>query len=111
MKRTCLLIATVLIGACGCASIKSAFEHEDEKEIPLADVPAEAIQAAQAAVVGIALTEASVEGEEGQTIYDLEGTADGTEYEIEVTADGKVLEVEQKGGDADDDEDEDDEDD
>ncbi|UCD48948.1 MAG: hypothetical protein JSW27_15595 [Phycisphaerales bacterium] len=107
MKRTYLLIAMLLACALGCASIKSIFERDDEKEIALSDVPVEAVQAAQAAVVGITLTEASVEEEDGKTIYDLEGTADGTEYEIEVTADGEVLEVEKEGQDTDDDDDHD----
>jgi len=105
MKRSSLVIAALLMCALGCASLESAFEREDEKEIPLAEVPAEAVQAAQAAVPGITLTEASVEEEDGQMVYDLEGTVDGAEYEIEVAADGKVLEVEQEGDEDDDDDD------
>jgi uncharacterized membrane protein YkoI len=103
MKCSDLLIAALLTCALGCASIQSVFEHEDEKEVPLSQVPVEAVQAAQNAVAGITLTEASVEEEDGQTVYDLEGTANGTEYEIEVTAAGKVLEVEDEDGDDDDD--------
>ena len=110
MKRSCLLIAVLLMCVFGCASIRSAFEREDEKDIALSDVPAEVVQAAQAAVAGITLTEASVEEEEGQVVYDLEGTANGTEYAIEVTADGKVLEVEEDE-DADDNDGEDEDDD
>ena len=108
MKGSSLLIVVLLTCALGCASLQSVFEREDEQEIPLSEVPAEAVEAAQAAVPGITLTGASVEEEDGQTIYDLEGTADGTEYGIEVTADGKVLEVEEEGDDADDDEDDED---
>ena len=67
---------------------------ENDKEIPLSQVPKEAVEAAQRAVEGITLKEAEVE-EDGRTVYELEGTANGTEYEIEVTADGKVLEVKQ----------------
>jgi uncharacterized membrane protein YkoI len=69
---------------------------ESEKEIPLAQVPDAAIAAAKSAVDGIALKEAEVEDEDGQTIYILEGVAGGQEYEIEVTGEGKVLEVEQQ---------------
>ena len=90
-------IVTVMILACtlGCASLESMFENE--KEIPLSEVPSQALEAAKGAVEGITLTEAEVEAEDGTTVYDLEGTANGTEYQIEVTADGKVLEVEKEG--------------
>ena len=65
-----------------------------EQSIPLVDVPAAAIAAAEAAVEGLQITSAEVEVERGETVYEIEGTADGTEYEVEVTADGQVLEVE-----------------
>lgn len=89
-------IVIVFVSTCimGCASLESMFE--DEKEIPLSEVPKAAVAAAQQAVENITLTEAEVEEEDGQTVYILEGTADGIEYEIEVTADGKVLETEQE---------------
>ncbi|MHC4911999.1 MAG: PepSY domain-containing protein [Planctomycetota bacterium] len=105
MRTFHFVIGLVLICTMGCASLEST--HEEEKEIPLSQVPAEAVEAAQQAVAGITLTEAEVEEEDGCTVYELEGTADGIEYEIEVTADGKVLEVEQE--DEDDEEDDDDE--
>ncbi|MHC4487479.1 MAG: PepSY domain-containing protein [Planctomycetota bacterium] len=105
MRTFYLVITLVLTCTIGCASFESA--HEDEKEIPLSQVPAEAMEAAQQAVAGITLTEAEVEQEDGCTVYELEGTANGIEYEIEVTADGKVLEVERQ--DQDDEEDDDDE--
>jgi uncharacterized membrane protein YkoI len=79
---------------------------ENDKEVPLSEVPAPAIEAAQGAVEGITLTEADVETEDGRTVYDIEGTANGKEYTIEVTPEGEVLEVE---GETEDDDDEDDE--
>jgi uncharacterized membrane protein YkoI len=103
MRPFYFVITLVLTCTLGCASLEST--HEDEKEIPLSQVPAEALQAAQQAVAGITLTEAEVEEEDGCTVYELEGTANAIEYEIEVTADGKVLEVEQE--DQDDEEDKD----
>lgn len=109
MKAWYLVMAVLLTCAMGCAVLD--FDSEDEQEIPLSDVPAEALQAAQGAVDGITLTEAEVEEEDGQTVYEIEGTADGTEYEIEVTADGKVLEVAQEGQDDDEDDDDDDDED
>jgi len=78
-------------------------DEDDEKEIPLSEVPAEALKAAQGAVDGITITEAEVEEEDGQTVYVLEGKANGKEYEIEVTPEGKVLEVEEETEDGDDD--------
>ena len=66
-----------------------------EEDIDLADVPNHVMAAAMAAVAGIEITEAEIEEEDGQTIYELEGEANGTEYEIEVAADGTVLEVEE----------------
>ena len=66
-----------------------------DEEIDLSEVPTAAMEAAMAAVEGIRITEAEVEVEDGQTVYELEGKANGVEYEIEVSADGKVLEVEE----------------
>jgi hypothetical protein len=104
MRPFCFVIVLALTCTIGCASLESA--HEDENQIPLSQVPAEAVQAAQRAVPGITLTEAEVEEEDGCTVYELEGTADAIEYEIEVTADGKVLEVEQEDEDDEEDDDE-----
>ena len=80
VSTTCLLASSAL--------------WAQEESIPLADVPAAAIAAAEAAVEGLQIASAEVEVERGQTVYELEGTVDGTEYEIEVTADGQVLELE-----------------
>ncbi len=82
----CLVFTTCLI--------VSSTLWAQEQSIPLADVPAAAIAAADAAVEGLQITSAEVEVERGQTVYELEGTVDGTEYEVEVSADGQVLEVE-----------------
>jgi uncharacterized membrane protein YkoI len=84
---------TLICGA-GCASLDDLFENE--KEVPLSEVPAAAVEAAKGAVEGISLTEATVEEEDGQTVYDIEGSANGKEYAIEVTAEGEVLEVEEE---------------
>ena len=91
--RTWTIIVFLLIFVSGCASHKSMCE--DEKEIPLSDVPVVAADAARQAVQNITLKEAEVE-KEGLMVYVLEGEADGKEYEIEVTADGEVIEVEQE---------------
>ena len=106
MKLLTFVIVVALTCTLGCASLESMFE--DEKEIPLSQVPEAAVEAGQQAVENITLTEAELEEEDGQTVYILEGTADGIEYEIEVTADGKILEVEQEDEDGDDEDGDDD---
>ncbi len=73
--------------------ITSSTLWAQEQSTPLADVPAAAIAAAEAAVEGLQITSAAVEVERGQTVYGLEGSVDGTEDEVEVTADGRVPEV------------------
>ncbi|UCC97878.1 MAG: PepSY domain-containing protein [Phycisphaerales bacterium] len=94
MRTWYLVIGLMLVFLAGCATLESMFE--DEKEIPLAQVPDAVVTAAKGAVDGITLKEAEIEDEDGQTVYILEGVANGQEYEIEVSAEGKVLEVEQE---------------
>jgi len=84
----------VVVGMAGCATVDDLFEKE--QEIALSEVPAPVIAAAEGAVKGIVLTEAEVEEEDGQTVYELEGTVAGKTYEIEVSSEGKVLEIEQE---------------
>jgi hypothetical protein len=97
MRTWYLVLGLVLICGLGCACLDELFEKE--KEVPLSDVPQEALKAAQGAIDGITITEAEMEKEDGQTIYVFEGESNGKEYEIEVTPEGKVLETEEKTGD------------
>jgi hypothetical protein len=106
MRTWFFVFGLVLICGLGCASLEDMFEKE--KDVPLSDVPAEALKAAQGAVDGITITEAEMEKEDGKTLYTFEGQAEGKEYEIEVTPEGKVLEVEEKSGNDKEDEDKDD---
>ena len=108
MRAWYLVFGLVMICGLGCATLDDLFEQE--KEVPLSEVPAEALEAAQGAVDGITITEAEMEKEDGETVYIFEGEANGKEYEIEVTAAGKVLEVEEEAEEAKDDEGEDDDD-
>jgi hypothetical protein len=108
MRAWYLILSLILICGLGCATLDELFEHE--KEVPLSEVPAEALKAAQGAVDGVTITEAEMEKEDGQTVYVLEGEANGKKYDIEVTAEGKVLEVEEKAKEAKEDEDKDDDD-
>ena len=97
MKILNVIVAVAVLGLAGCETLEELTEREEE--VPLSEVPAPALKAAQAAVDGIVLTEAEIDKEDGQVVYDIEGKANGKEYEIEVTADGKVLEVEEEGKD------------
>ena len=99
MKALYFVLGLVLIFSLGCATFDDMFENE--KEVPLSEVPPDALQAAEGAVDGITITEAEMEEEGGQTVYVLEGEANGKEYEIEVTPEGKVLEVEEEAEDED----------
>lgn len=78
-----------------------------EEKIPLSNVPASVIDAANAAVPGGEITEVEMEVEDGETIYEVEKVVDGVEYDIDVTADGVVKEVEKEGEEEDDEEDDD----
>jgi len=106
MRAWYLIFSLVLICGLGCATFDELFEKE--KEVPLSEVPAEALKAAQGAVDGVTITEAAMEKEDGETVYIFEGEANGKEYKIEVTAEGKVLEVEEEAEDKDDDDKDDD---
>ena len=108
MKAWYFVFSLVLVCGLGCATLDDLFEQE--KEVPLSQVPAETLKAAQGAVDGIEITEAEMEEEDGETVYVLEGEANGKEYEIEVTPQGKVLEVEEEGKDDDMGDDEEDDD-
>jgi len=97
MRAWYLIFSLVLICGLGCATLDDLFEQE--KEVPLSEVPDEALKAAQGAVDGVTITEAEMEKDDGETVYVFEGEANGKEYEIEVTPQGKVLEVEEEGKD------------
>ena len=101
MRACYFVFSLILICGLGCASLDDLFEQE--KEVPLSEVPQEALKAAQGAVDGVTITEAEMEKEDGETVYVFEGEANGKEYEIEVTPEGKVLEVEEETDDDDDD--------
>ena len=92
IKRLFVLL-TFFVGGAG-ASVSLAGDKEER--IPLENVPAIVIAAAENAVEGISLTEAEIEQvKKGKVIYELEGVADGVFYEIEVASDGTVIEVEE----------------
>ncbi len=81
----------------GCALLVAGAtaSGDDETPIPLADVPAAALNAAKNAVPGIELTSAEMETERGQTLYELEGSVGDATWEVEGTPTGEVLEIEE----------------
>lgn len=91
MNKLNLIVIAAVLGLTGCATME-----EHESSVPMSEVPASVLEAAQAAVEGIVLSEAEIETEDGQLVYEIEGTANGKEYSVEVTADGKVLEIEEE---------------
>ena len=93
MNKLSLIIAVASLNLAGCGTLDEFLEHE--RSVPLSEVPTPALNSAKAAVKGIVLTEAEVEEEDGQLVYEIEGEVNGKKYEIEVTAEGKVLETEE----------------
>jgi hypothetical protein len=82
-------VASALVTGAG------AFQGVDEKEIPLAAVPAKARQAADRTVPKAEWSTAYQVREEGVVFYELEGLdAKGRAVTVEVTPSGEVNEVE-----------------
>ena len=74
-----------------------AGQDEQEKDIPLSEVPEVVMTDTQNAVKGIEINEAEIETTEDGIVYELEGTVEDKIYEIEVTPDGKIVAVEEEG--------------
>jgi len=115
----CMLGSILLSLAVGCSSSSSqvtdeamfVFHGGPDRDLALADVPANIREAALRAVPGLVLRSAEKEMEDGVWIYSLEGTAGEEEYCVEVSLEGQVLEVENEDDDDDADDDDDDADD
>ncbi len=107
-RLSLIIIACVLLIG-GSIALWAAVSNDDaeeaEEKVPLSDVPANVLAAANSAVSGGQIPEVEREVEDGVVIYDVDKVVDGVEYEIEVTADGTVQEVEKEGEDDEDDDD------
>ena len=90
MKTYYLIVLIAALGLTGCMTTQ-----DEETTVPISEVPAPVLEAAREAVKDIELTEAEMEEEDGQLVYEIDGRANGKDYSIEVTADGNVLEVEE----------------
>ncbi|HIE28903.1 TPA: hypothetical protein EYP66_16635 [Candidatus Poribacteria bacterium] len=87
----------ILLSALFVASIAlqvAANDDDNDEEVPVSDVPAKVLQAANKAVSGGEVTKVEKEVEDGEVIYDVKKVVDGVSYEIEVTVDGVVKKVE-----------------
>jgi hypothetical protein len=88
-----LSLAVLTTAFCLAPSFGFAAEDTKETAVAVADLPKVVSEAAIKALPGLVITEATVEVEDGVTIYDLEGKVGDVEYELEVNAAGKVLET------------------
>lgn len=101
-----VLISTLLIG--GSIALWAAVSNDDDDvTVPISEVPAKVLDAANSRVPGGEITAVEMDVEDGVTIYDVIKVVDGVRYEIEVTADGVVNEVEKGDEDKDADKDDD----
>ena len=69
-------------------------DEDDEIDVPVDELPDNIKQAVEAAVPGGDITEAELEMEDGQQVYEVTVEKDGQEFEVEVSKDGEVLEIE-----------------
>ena len=68
--------------------------EDDEIDVPVDELPDHIKEAVESAVPGGKITEAELEMEDGQQIYEVTVEKDGKEFEVEVSKDGEVLEIE-----------------
>lgn len=70
---------------------------QEESEVSLEEVPAAALEAAQAKAEGVEFIKAQIDNDEGTETYELSGTAEnGKAIEVDVLADGTIEEVEEE---------------
>jgi len=100
-----ILISALVIG--GSVALWATVNNGDNDEkVPLSNVPAKVLEAANNAVSGGDIKEVEKEVEDGEVIYEVEKVVDGVEYDIKVTPDGVVKKVEKEDDDEGEDDDE-----
>lgn len=83
------VLCVVLVLACG------SWSQAEERKIKLEEVPPIVMQNAKAAVPGVTFTEAQIDTDDTETIYELKGTTkDGKKVEVDVYPDGFIEEIE-----------------
>ncbi|MFL2493167.1 MAG: SAP domain-containing protein [Candidatus Thalassarchaeum sp.] len=71
-------------------------EEGEEIDIPVDELPDSIAEAVAEAIPGGEITEAELEREDGETIYEVTVEKDGKEFEVELNLEGEVLEVEEE---------------
>ena len=101
-KRTLTVVAGVGAAALAIAGVAIAQNHEanenriigkhSERDIPLAQVPEAAMNAARAQLASISKAEQVTRKADGSTLYEIKGkNSDGKTIELFVTPEGQVL--------------------
>ena len=101
-KRTLTVVAGVGAAALAIAGVAIAQNHEanenriigkhSERDIPLAQVPEAAMNAARAQLASISKAEQVTRKADGSTLYEIKGkNSDGKTIELFVTPEGRVL--------------------
>ena len=84
-----ILSTLTLLSACNDSS------DDNERDIPVSEVPSNIINIVQNTLPGIDLKEAEIESDDGVNVYELEGKLiNGNEYEIKITESGTILKIE-----------------
>ena len=84
IRTIALTVLTLGVSAC-------ALWQEDE--IPIAQLPPAAADAARGAVPGFELKSAEAKDRDGRTVYEIDGKANGVKHEVLVSANGEVIKV------------------
>ena len=74
--------------------------EDDEIDVAVEDIPDNIKAAVEEAVPGATITEAEIETEDGQAVFEVTVEKDGKEIEVEVTPSGEVVEVEEQSSEA-----------
>ena len=69
--------------------------EDEEIDIPVDELPDSIIEAVAEAVPGGEISEAELEKEDGETVYEVTVEKDGKKIEVELSLEGEVLEVEE----------------
>lgn len=93
MSRAYLILLLSAVAACSgpseTPSDSATVTTSGKRDVPVADVPAEVLAAANAERDGLTVREAEAETRDGRSYYDIGGTlSDGTEIEFDIVQEG-----------------------
>ncbi len=78
------------------AEEEDEIEDDEEIDIPVDELPDSIAEAVSEAIPGGEITEAELEIEDGDKVYEVTVEKDGKEFEVELSLEGEVLEVEEE---------------